>query len=110
MTLLINKNSGAKGSTVRNYTIDIAHTSNLTAALATQSYTKGNIFINDTINSLFFEYNIINFNGTISTTIYGMVGHEFDLNINDFNDGTNIGLSITNNTSATLFVTLIQEL
>ena len=110
MTLLINKNSGARGSTVRNYTIPAAHTNSIVAALVSQQYTKGSVFINDTVNSLFFEYSIINFNGVLNTTIHGMIGHEFNLNINDFIDSTNIGISITNNEISTLFVTLIQEL
>lgn len=110
MTLLINKSSGSSGSTVRNYTILAAHTGQVAATVTGQQTMKGTVFINDTVNSLFFNYNITNFNGTLTTTIYGMIGHEFNIGIADFVSGSNVGLAITNNEASTWFVTLIQEL
>jgi hypothetical protein len=110
MTLLINRAGGGSSSTIRNYTILAAHTGQVVASVTNQQYMKGNVFINDTVNSLFFEYSITNFNGTLTTTIFGMIGHEFDISIVDFISGSNVGLAITNNEASSLLVTLIQEL
>lgn len=109
MTLLINKSSGSS-TAVRNYTIAAAHTGQISASITGQQTMNGTVFINDTVNSLFFEYNITNFNGILTTTIYGLIGYEFNIGITDFISGSNIGFSITNNEASTLNVTIFQQL
>ena len=110
MTILINKSGSGKSNTIRNYSILPAHTVQVVASNTSQQYTKGHIFINDTTDSLFFEFSITNFNGILTTTIFGLIGKEFNMDIVDYTSGPNIGFSITNHEASTLFVTLIQEL
>lgn len=112
MTLLINrgKAAGSAGPVIRNYTITTGSTGLVAASISNQSYMHGQVFINDTVNSLFFGYSIMNFNGIIQTSIYDMVGHTFDIDITDYTSGSDIGLSIVNHEPLTLFVSIIQEL
>lgn len=112
MTLLINKNSGSGGSgpIIRNYSIASSDTEQIIASTTNARYMKGSVFINDTTDSLFFNYSISHFNSILTTVIYGIIGKEFDISISDFSAGSNAGLVITNNEAVTLTVSIIQEL
>lgn len=109
MTIL-RKSATNNNSIVRNYVINSAASGNILASNNGKPYTEGTVFIKNNTDSLLFNYNIMNYNNIMKTAIYGLIGKEFNIQIDDFASGSNVGLTITNNESTALIVSIIQQL